>query len=84
MNKFWRILGFGKTLSKKSRYHRKPDWQAKRLELANVAEKIPNGSNITIGSISATAHATLAAIVNNKSLWTSTSCNLLLAASYRI
>ena len=51
MNKFWRILGFGKTLSKKSRYHRKPDWQAKRLELANVAEKIPNGSNITIGII---------------------------------
>jgi acyl-CoA hydrolase/GNAT superfamily N-acetyltransferase len=68
MNNFWRILGFGKTLSKKSRYHRKPEWQAKRLELANIAEKIPNGSNITIGSISATAHATLAAIVNNKSL----------------
>lgn len=63
------MLGFGRPLSKNSRYSRTPDWQAKRLELVDVARKIPNGSNITIGSISATAHATLAAIVKDKSLF---------------
>ncbi|MFT4653950.1 MAG: acyl-CoA hydrolase/RimJ/RimL family protein N-acetyltransferase [Patiriisocius sp.] len=68
MTKFWRMLGFGKTLSQTSKYNKKPDWQAKRIELADVAEKIPNGSNITIGSTSATAHATLAAIVKDESL----------------
>ncbi|MFT5542094.1 MAG: acyl-CoA hydrolase/GNAT superfamily N-acetyltransferase [Glaciecola sp.] len=68
MIKFWRKLSFGRTLSKISRYNKKPDWQAKRIELADVAEKIPNGSNITIGSTSATAHATLAAIVKDKNL----------------
>ena len=69
MHNFWRLLGFGKTLSKTSRYDKKPQWQAKRLALNNVAAKIPNGSNITIGSISATAHTTLAAIVKDKSLF---------------
>jgi acyl-CoA hydrolase/GNAT superfamily N-acetyltransferase len=68
MNRFWRKLGFNKTLSKKSRYDKNPEWNAKRLELSDVAEKIPNGSNITIGSTSATAHATLSAIVKDKSL----------------
>ena len=63
MNRFWRKLGFNKTLSKKSRYDKNPEWNAKRLELSDVAEKVPNGSNITIGSTSATAHATLSAIV---------------------
>jgi len=69
MNKFWRMLGLGRTLSKKSRYDKKPEWQAKRLELVDIARKIPSGSNITIGSTSATAHASLAAIVNDKSLF---------------
>ncbi len=68
MIEFWRKLSFGRTLSRISRYNKKPDWQAKRIELADVAEKIPNGSNITIGSTSATAHATLAAIVKDKHL----------------
>ncbi|WP_232787977.1 hypothetical protein [Paraglaciecola sp. MB-3u-78] len=40
----------------------------KRLELSEVAGKVPNGSYITIGSTSATTHATLAAMVKNKSL----------------
>lgn len=69
MTKFWRVLGFGSTLSNTSRYNKKPNWQAKQIELSDVADKIPNGSNITIGSTSATAHATLAAIVKDKSLF---------------
>ncbi|MFT5313977.1 MAG: acyl-CoA hydrolase/RimJ/RimL family protein N-acetyltransferase [Paraglaciecola sp.] len=69
MHNFWRMLGFGKTLSKTSWYNKKPQWQAKRLALADVAATIPNGSNITIGSTSATAHATLGAIVEDKSLF---------------
>jgi acyl-CoA hydrolase/RimJ/RimL family protein N-acetyltransferase len=68
MTKFWRMFRFNDILSRTSRYNKKPDWQAKQIELADVAKKIPNGSNITIGSTSATAHATLAAIVENKSL----------------
>ncbi|MFT6269063.1 MAG: acyl-CoA hydrolase/RimJ/RimL family protein N-acetyltransferase [Alphaproteobacteria bacterium] len=68
MAKFWQMLGFNRSLSKTSRYNKQAGWQAKRIELADVAEKIPNGSNITIGSTSATAHATLAAIVKDKSL----------------
>jgi acyl-CoA hydrolase/GNAT superfamily N-acetyltransferase len=68
MNGFWRFFGFSDALNKKSRYAKESTWLAKRLELSDVAGKIPNGSNITIGSTSATTHAILAAMVEDKSL----------------
>ena len=68
MGGFWHRLGFKRPLNKKSKYNKNPKWQAKRLELVDVASKIPNGSNIYIGSTSATTHATLAAMVDDKSL----------------
>ncbi|MFT6779474.1 MAG: acyl-CoA hydrolase/GNAT superfamily N-acetyltransferase [Paraglaciecola sp.] len=68
MHDFWHLLGFKPSLNKKSKYNKNPKWQAKRLSLSDVAAKIPNGSNISIGSTSATTHATLAAIVADKSL----------------
>lgn len=43
-----------------------PDvWQKKLLSLDDVADKIPNGSHLYIGSTAATAHTTLSAIVNS-------------------
>jgi acyl-CoA hydrolase/GNAT superfamily N-acetyltransferase len=68
MGGFLRMLGFKRPLNKKSKYDKNPIWHAKRLELADVAAKIPNGSNISIGSSAATTHATLTAMVNDKSL----------------
>lgn len=68
MGSFWHMLGFKSPLNKKSKYDKNPIWQAKRIELVDVTAKIPNGSNISIGSSSATTHATLAAMVENKSL----------------
>ncbi|MFT4938792.1 MAG: acyl-CoA hydrolase/GNAT superfamily N-acetyltransferase [Paraglaciecola sp.] len=68
MNGFWRFLGFSDALNKKTKYLKNPVWLAKRIELSEVSRKIPNGSNITIGSTSATAHATIAAMVEDKKL----------------
>jgi acyl-CoA hydrolase/GNAT superfamily N-acetyltransferase len=68
MNNFWRFFGFSNALNKKSWYAKDHAWLTKRLELSEVAEKVPNGSYITIGSTSATTHAILAAMVENKSL----------------
>lgn len=61
---FWRKLRFKRPLNEESLYLQNSSWQAKELELEQVAAKIPNGSRIFIGSTAATAHATLNAIVN--------------------
>lgn len=61
---FWRKLRFKRPLNEESSYQSTTEWQAKKLELDDVAEKIPNGSRVYIGSTAATAHDTLNAIVN--------------------
>ena len=61
---FWRKLRFKRPLNKESSYQSTTEWQAKKLELDDVAEKIPNGSRVYIGSTAATAQDTLNAIVN--------------------
>ena len=60
---FWRKLGFKRPLNEGSEYQANPQWQAKKLAMQDVADKIPNGSRIFIGSTAAMAHATLNAIV---------------------
>ncbi|MBE1298682.1 MAG: GNAT family N-acetyltransferase [Alteromonadaceae bacterium] len=63
---FWQKLRFRKPLNALSTFMESEQWQAKKLTLNQVAEKIPNGSHIYIGSTAATAHATLNAIVTGE------------------
>jgi acyl-CoA hydrolase/GNAT superfamily N-acetyltransferase len=44
------------------------DWASKQITLEDVADKIPNGSAVYIGSTAATAEATLTAMVDNYKL----------------
>lgn len=60
---FWTKLGFKKPLNQTSSFASRKAWQAKKLSLHQVADKIPDGSRIYIGSTAATAHATLNALV---------------------
>ncbi|XOV81205.1 MAG: GNAT family N-acetyltransferase [Aestuariibacter sp.] len=61
---FWTKLGFRAPLNKASAFAERPEWQNKQISFDQVSEKIPDGSRIYIGSTSATAHATLNALVN--------------------
>lgn len=63
---FWEKLGFKKPLNKSSSFAEREDWQKRKLSFKQVVEKIPDGSRIYIGSTSATAHATLNALVSGE------------------
>ena len=47
-------------------HHWQTQWQQKQLPVSQVAEKIPNGSEVYIGSTAATAYATIKAVVENE------------------
>lgn len=49
-----------------SRRQSESDWQNKRLSFEQVAEKIPNGSDVYIGSTAATEYQTIQSVVNSK------------------
>ena len=58
------LKSFSKTKTLNASTHYRDDsWQDKHISLEQACSKIPNGSHIFIGSGSATAHATLSAIV---------------------
>lgn len=63
---FWKKLRSTKALNRSSAFAERADWQAKKLPLDAVAQKVPDGSRVYIGSTSATAQATLNALVSDR------------------